>query len=491
MVDQQAGALAGRRSVKWSLDLIIDGKKVAGKGAPLPVENPATEETIATVRQASLDQVDHAVTCAQRAFDSGAWRDAKLRREVLLRLASQLEARQDEFTATLIQEMGTPISLCLPLHIGGSVAMMRYFAELAVLDRTRRLGPDGKIPPTESIIRYEPTGVVAGIGAYNYPLLFIASKAAAAMAAGCTTVFMPSPLAPLSTLLFGEMALDAGLPPGVFNVIVGGPDIGRALTRHPDVAKVSFTGSVAVGRQVMLQAAEGIKDVVLELGGKSAAIVLPGADLAAVALPLHGRYLRNAGQGCQSPTRLLVQEKQFDDFIEASRDAYTKIQVGDPWDPASLAGPLITEAHRARVEGFVNRAVRDGGRILVGGGRPDINRGWFMNPTLIGGVSNQAEISRQELFGPVAVAIPYRDVDQAVAIANDSELGLAAHIYGPLDAAKAVAERLRVGTVYINGGGQLRLDAVMGGWKQSGIGLEWGEDGVREFLEPQHIQWAI
>lgn len=491
MVQQQGVASGGRRNVKWSGELLIDGRQVIGAGAPLPVENPATEEILTTLREASLDQVDLAVASAQRAFESGLWRDAGRRRAVLLKLADLLEARQDEFTAALVQEMGTPISLCPPIHIGGAVAVMRHFADLAVLDRTRRLGPDGKTPPTESIIRYEPTGVVAGIGAYNYPLIFIASKAVGAMAVGCTTVFMPSPLAPLSTLLFAKMALEAGMPPGVFNVIVGGADIGRALTMHPAVAKVSFTGSVAVGRQVMRQAAEGIKDVVLELGGKSAGIVLPGADLAAVALPLHGRYVRNAGQGCQSPTRLLVQEKQFDDFIDASRAAYAKIPVGDPWDPATMAGPLISEAHRARVEGYVARAVRDGGRVLVGGGRPDINRGWFMNATLIGGVDNRAEISREELFGPVAVIMPYRDVEQALAIANDSELGLAAHIYGPLDEAKAVAERLRVGTVHINGSGQLRVDAVMGGWKQSGIGLEWGEDGVREFLEVQHIQWAV
>ena len=231
--------------------------------------------------------------------------------------------------------------------------------------------------------------------------------------------------------------------------------------------------------------------MVLELGGKSAGIVLPGADLIKVAMPLHCRYLRNAGQGCQSPTRLLVPANQLDEFISVSRDAYEKIQVGDPWDPDTVAGPLISEAHRARVEGYVTRSLEGGARVLAGGGRPDIARGWYMNATLIGDVTNDSEIARNELFGPVAVVMPYSDIDEAIEIANASELGLAASIHGPLDLAKQVAQRLEVGTVYINGGGQLRVDAVMGGWKDSGIGKEWGEDGIKEFLNVQHIQWAV
>jgi aldehyde dehydrogenase (NAD+)/betaine-aldehyde dehydrogenase len=252
-----------------------------------------------------------------------------------------------------------------------------------------------------------------------------------------------------------------------------------------------MTGSVEVGRQVMRQAADTVKGVVLELGGKSAGIVLPGADLSKVALPLHGRYLRNAGQGCQSPTRLLVPQSIFDDFIDVSREAYLRIPVGDPLDKATMAGPLITEAHRARVEGYIGRALAAGGEILAGGGRPELEKGWFMNGALLGGLGNDAEIARSELFGPVAMVIPYRDVDHAIAMANESIFGLAASVFGPTDLACQVATRLRAGTVQINGGGAFRVDSVLAGWKQSGIGREWGEDGILEFLETQHIQWVI
>lgn len=480
-----------RPAVDWRRELIIDGRFVEGEGDPLPVENPATEEIITTLRQASPGQLDEAVASAHRAFEAGVWRDGEFRRQVLNRMADLLEKRDEEFRAALVQESGTPISLCRTLHLGGPINMLRYFAERTVADRTRQLGRDSRTPPSESLIRYEPVGVVGGIGAYNSPILFLVSKAAAALAAGCTAVYMPSPLTPLATLLFGEIALAAGVPPGVLNIVVGGANIARALTLHPAIAKLSFTGSVGIGRQVMLQAAEGIKDVVLELGGKSAGIVLPGADLEKLVLPLHGRYLRNAGQGCQSPTRILVPEDRFDDFIDLTRETYARIPVGDPFDPATMAGPLITAAHRERVEGYVQRALAQGGKLLAGGGRPDYERGWFMNPALIGGIANDAEIARQELFGPVAVVMTYRDVGEAIAIANDSELGLAAHVFGPLEQAREVAPRLRAGTVYINGGGNFRVDSVISGWKQSGIGCEWGDDGIREFLEPQHIQWAL
>jgi len=486
----KAHAAAGR-SGAWRTELLIDGRFVAGEGDPLPVENPATEEVITTVAQASYAQLDTAVTSASRAFASGVWRDAELRRHVLHEMANLLERRAGEFSAALVQESGTPISLCQPLHLGGPVNMLRFFAERTAVDRTRLLGRDLRAPQSESLIRYEPIGVVAGIGAYNSPLLFLVSKAAAALAAGCTSVYMPSPLTPLATLMFGEIAVEAGVPPGVLNIVIGGSDIARTLTMHPVVDKVSFTGSVAVGRQVMRQAADGIKGVVLELGGKSAAIVLPDADLAKIALPLHGRYLRNSGQGCQSPTRILVPESRLDDFLDVTREAFAKIPIGNPLDPATMAGPLITAAHRDRVEGYVQRAVSSGGKVLAGGGRPDFERGWFMNPILVGGVSNDAEISRDELFGPVGVLMTYRDVEHAIAIANDSELGLAAHVFGPLDEAQAIAPRLRAGTVYVNGGGNFRVDSVICGWKHSGIGCEWGEDGILEFLEPQHIQWAV
>ena len=471
--------------------LFINGAHVAGEGAPLLVENPATQEPIATVAQASPRQIDEAVRSAGAAFASGIWRDAAFRAEVLGRMADLLSARSAEFAQSLVAETGTPVSISKFLQLDGPIDMLRYCASRATVDRTRFLGIDERTPRSESMIRYEPAGVAVGIGAYNNPLLYLVSKACAAMTAGCTAVFMPSSLTPLTALLFAEIAEAAGVPPGVLNILVGGPEAACALTLHPLVAKISMTGSVEVGRKVMAQASDGLKDVVLELGGKSAGIVLPGADLSRISMPLHGRYLRNAGQGCQSPTRLLVPHALFDDFVDASREAFKHIIVGDPLDAASTSGPLIRESHRARVEGFVERARAAGGSLLAGGGRPDMDRGWFMNGALLGGLENDSEICRSELFGPVAVAIPYRDVDHAVAIANDSEFGLAASVFGPLDEARDVAARLHAGTVSINGGGGFRVDAVLSGWKMSGTGTEWGDDGIAEYLLPQHIQWAL
>jgi aldehyde dehydrogenase (NAD+)/betaine-aldehyde dehydrogenase len=431
--------------VRWQARQFIDSRFTPGVGPAFLVENPATEAVLVELREASLPQVDQAVEAARRAFRSGVWRDPERRCAALLAFADILERRALEFRSALAEDIGTPVSVGYALQFVGPIEMLRYYAGRAAVDRTRSLGPNWRAPASESIIRSEPVGVVAAIGAYNNPLLYLASKAGAALAAGCTAVFLPSPLSPLAALLFGEVIEEADLPPGVLNIVVGGAAVGRALVGHPGVDKVSFTGSVRVGREVIQQAAQGLKGAVLELGGKSAGIILPGADIEKAALPLHARYIRNAGQGCQSPTRLLVARESFDDFVDLSRDAYAKIPVGDPWNPATMAGPLITAAHRDRVEGFVARALSDGGEILAGGGRPDEPKGWFMNGALIGGLSNHAEIARHELFGPVAIVIPYDSVDEAVAIANDSDLGLAASLFGPLDLAKSVAERLRVG----------------------------------------------
>lgn len=477
--------------VKWQTGQWIGGSFEAGQGPGLVIRNPATEEVLATVPTASMEQVDRAVRAARKAFQSGVWRDGEQRRDVIRRMVEGLEARAAEFKAALVSEIGTPVSISGFLQFQGPLELLRDIAERAATDRTRHLGRDMRAPASESIIRYEPVGVVAAIGAYNNPLLYMASKAVAAMAAGCTVVFCPSSLAPLTALLFSEIARDAGVPDGVLSIIAGGKDVAKALSTHIEVDKVSMTGSVEVGREVMRQAADTIKGIVLELGGKSPGIILPGADLSTISMPLHGRYLRNAGQGCQSPTRLLVPQAMYDDFIDCAREAFGRIPVGDPLDTATLVGPLITKTHRAKVEGYVGRAVAAGGTILAGGGRPGRDRGWFMNGALIGGLDNGSELARSELFGPVAMAIPYRDIEEAIALSNDSIFGLAASVFGPLDLARDVAIRLRAGTVQINGGGAMRVDSVLGGWKQSGTGREWGEDGVREFLETQHVQWVL
>ena len=471
--------------------MLIDGEFISGAGTAIMVENPATEAIITKLPGASVEQVDKAVMAARRAFASGVWRDPVRRRVVLTRFAELLTQHRAELAASLVRETGTPVSIANFLQIDGPLDMLRDIATRTDIAGSRSIGIDERTPRSESMIRYVPIGVAAGIGAYNNPLLYLVSKACAAMAVGCTAVFIPSSLTPLTVLMCGRLAVEAGVPAGVLNIIVGGADVARALTMHREVDKTSMTGSVDVGRKVMEQSAAGLKGVVLELGGKSAGIVLPGADLSKVSMPLHGRYLRNSGQGCQSPTRLLVHQSLYDDFVDHARDSFGKIAVGDPLDPLTVSGPLIRESHRARVEGFVARAVSSGGELLAGGGRPDRERGWFMNGALLGKLDNDAEICRNELFGPVAVAIPYRDIDHAVEIANDSDFGLAASVFGPLDLAKDVGMRLNAGTVSINGGGAFRVDSVLAGWKQSGVGSEWGEDGQREYLVAQHLQWAL
>lgn len=469
--------------------LLIDNQDQVGEGELFNVVNPATEEQVAEFRAASVAQVDRAVRSASAAFESGCWRDAHLRRTVLHRFADLIVATRDRLMDTLISEIGTPVNLKAN-HIDTPAAFLHWLADAATVDRTVNLGFNATNTAV-STVAYRPVGVVAAITAFNYPILIGATKIGAALAAGCTTVLLSSPQAPLTVLLLGELVRQAGFPPGVVNIIAGGADVGRALTEHPDVAKVSFTGSVGVGRQVMQQAAADLRSVVLELGGKSAAIMLPGVDFDKYMLSLHTRYARNAGQGCGSPTRILVEASRYDEFVKLTREVYPQIKVGDPRDPATIVGPLITSSQRERIEASVAQAVASGAQVIAGGGRPAMGRGWFLNPVAIGGLDNTARLAREELFGPVSVVLTYRTVEEAIQITNDSDLGLKAYLFGDKAQCLKLAPELRVGTVQINGGSPLRPDAPMTGLKNSGVGSEWGEDGLREFLRPQHIDCPL
>jgi aldehyde dehydrogenase (NAD+)/betaine-aldehyde dehydrogenase len=476
--------------VIWTEDLLIDGGAVRGEGDALPVYDPATEEMLASPRTATLEQLDLAVAAARRSFDEGGWAaDGAGRARVLERLAEMTEDRGEHLTAAIVREVGTPIATARGLQVARTAPLFRWFAEAARRDRSEDLGLDSQ-GSSASRVQYLPTGVVAAITAYNYPLLLACFKLGAAVAAGCSVVLLPSPQGPLTVLMLARMLEEAGCPPGAVNVVLGEVEIARALTTHADVDKVTFTGSVAIGAQVMRQAAADVKGVVLELGGKSAALLLPSADLSRVAKPVHLRYLRNAGQGCQSPTRILVPRAGMDEFVVASGAVFDEVVVGDPKDERTLVGPVISAAHRDRVEGYVAEAIADGGEIVAGGGPRREGPGWYANPTLVAGVDNQHRICREEIFGPVGVLLPYDDVEEAIAIANDSEYGLAATIHGDRSEAIGLAGRLRVGAVTINGGGGSRPEAPMGGLKRSGVGREVGELGVLEFLEPQHVQWS-
>ena len=488
-----AEATTSRAEPITATDLWIDGKPHPGQGPGLESFNPATEELLATVPGASATQVEAAILAARRAFDDGPWpkMSGAERGAILHRLADEFERAFDQLAARIVEEVGSPIALAEQLQVGITLSTLRWNAEAAAIDRTEDLGP-AEAPPSASIVAHRPVGVVSAITGYNYPYNLAMFKVGPALAVGCTTVVVGSPRTPLSSLALGEMAACADLPPGIFNVVVAGLEESRMATEHPAIDKVSFTGSVPVGAAIMGQAAAGLKEVVLELGGKSANIIGEGYPLAENMPAIHMRYTRNAGQGCAALTRILVHESQIDEFCQASSDYYDQIKVGDPWDRDTIVGPLIRPEHRDRVEGYVEGALAEGGRIVCGGGRPDIDRGWYVNPAVVTDVDPHSRIAQEEIFGPIAVLLPYRDIDEAIAIANDTDFGLAACVFtDDREGGIELAGRLRAGTVWINGGGGMRPDAPFGGFKKSGVGREFGELGLREFLEPQHVQWAL
>jgi aldehyde dehydrogenase (NAD+) len=476
----------------------IDGRWVDAEGeGSAHVLDPATEQTLARVRFASTAQVRAATEAARRAFDRGPWRTTtpRERGRMLHHLCDLVEKHNDDLMESIIDETGSPTALARVGQIQSALECLRWFADAALV------GPPGGyergLPlhrediTTASLYRQEPAGVVAAITAYNYPMLLLARKIGGVLASGCTTVVLPSERAPLTTHLFFTLLDQVGYPEGVANLVIGSRDVGVALTTDPRVDMVTFTGSVAVGREVMKQGASTTKKVVLELGGKSPTIVLPGADLGACVGPSITRFTVAAGQGCGCTTRTLVYERDYDDYLSAASDYVSGIKVGDPRAPGTDVGPLIRAEHRAGVEGYVDRALAAGGAVLVGGGRPDLETGYFMNPTIVGDVDNSAEIAQSELFGPVGVVLRYSSVEEAIEIANASRYGLYAAVWGPTQDAMRVAERLSSGTVAINGGGRLRPDAPWGGFRDSGNGREAGDEGFREFFELKHIQWPI
>ncbi|MEU7695716.1 aldehyde dehydrogenase family protein [Microbispora hainanensis] len=473
--------------------LTIDNELVEPEGERWDVYNPATEEVIATVGGASPAQVDAAVAAARAAFGPWSRLSGEERSRHIHRLADVLEAAADRLLPSIVNEVGTPVSLASYLQVKMAVEQhLRWAAEAAKIDRTQHLGRWDDPVPTMSDVVYEPVGVVAAITGYNYPLNLAVFKFGAALAAGCTVVILPSPRTPLTTLFLGELIREADLPPGVMNVIIGQADVGKRLSSHPGVDKVSFTGSDTVGAQIMAQAADTLKDVTLELGGKSPNIVLPGVDVKKIAVEMHLRWSRNAGQGCAALARLLVHESLYDEFLEAGAAAFDQMMVGDPWDPATNIGPMIRPDHRARVQGFIDGSVAEGGKKLLEVTRPLPEKGWFVNPVLLGNLPPDARAVQQEIFGPVAVILPFKDTEEAVRLANDTPYGLAANVWcdDPVEA-RRVAEQIRAGTVWINGGGSMRPDAPFGGYGRSGVGRELGEWGVREYLEVKHIQWRI
>jgi aldehyde dehydrogenase (NAD+) len=463
--------------------IFVGGQWVDSAGNDvITVINPATESPIATIPRGTSEDVDRAARAAANAFTSWSQTTVAERSAIFSRLARLTEARADEITRTIVSEVGHPIAHALKSQTTGAVEELDLIAsclpEIAWAEQAGR-----------AVVHREAAGVIGAITAWNAPLRSIISKAGAAIAAGCTVVLKGSEVAPLTSFIFAEMASKAGLPEGVLNLVSGtGPEVGEAIVTHPQVDMVSLTGSVRAGRRVMELAAPGIKRVHLELGGKSANIILEDADLKrALEVGIEDAF-RNAGQVCGGLTRMLVPRRLLKAAEEIAVNKAESFVIGDPFDLATTLGPVTTSLQRERVRAYIRSGVEDGGRMLTGGTEAParLDRGWFVRPTVFS-CDNNTSIAREEIFGPVVVIIPFDSEEDALTIANDSPYGLAGGIWSAdADHARALATRLRTGRVRINGA-PLEKRAPHGGFKLSGIGREWGRYGIEEFLEYKSI----
>lgn len=479
-----------------SFRTFVDGRFVDGDGPALDVEDPYRESAVATVGESSVAQVDAAVAAARRSQDDGSWsglRPAERRRAVQ-RLVDALRARRDDILTVQIAETGMYRMMCGFAGTDNPLRAWDHYAELAGVDRTEALA--GMNWPTafgrkwtSGAVFMEPAGVVSAIVPFNFPFMVATHKVAAALAAGCSVVLKASELTPLTCALIAEAAAEAELPPGALNYVIGGAEVGARMVEHPDVDVVSFTGSVDVGTRIGAVAAAGVKRTVLELGGKSAAVVCDDADLDTSVTDLLSAY-SHAGQGCALTTRLVVHEAVADEVVARMTAMAQFLKPGDPAEPTTTHNPQITAAARDRVLGMIERGVESGAELVYGGGPLDGQpHGHWVAPTLFDRCPVDAEVAQTEIFGPVLVVHRVADDDEAVAVANDSQLGLWGTVHTrDLGRGVRIARRIRSGCIGVNGE-VLHPDAPFGGVKLSGIGREFGEHGVREFLEPKSVTW--
>jgi aldehyde dehydrogenase (NAD+) len=471
--------------------LLVDGELRPATGrATFETRNPATEEVLGEAPDATVDDLDEAVAAARQAFDTTGWSTDVTRRVACLRqLHRSLVAHADDLRALTVAEAGSPVSLTHSAQLDDPVASVAWVADLAEDYRWETdLGDAAPLGiPSHRWIRREATGVVAAITPWNVPHQITLAKLGPALAAGNTVVLKPAPDTPwCATALARIIAEETDIPPGVVNVVTSSDhSIGAELSADPRVDLVSFTGSTATGRAVMAAAAGTVKRVFLELGGKSAFVILDDADLRTACATAAFTVCTHAGQGCAITTRLLVPRHLLDEATRATAAVMAKLPAGDPTDPGTICGPLISARQRDRVEGYLRLAAEEGGSFVTGGGRPPaMERGYFVEPTLVTGLDNRSPVSQEEIFGPVLVIIPHDGDDDAVTLANDSPYGLSGSVWSTdRDRALAVANRLRTGTVGVNGGLWYSPDVPFGGYKQSGVGREMGVAGFEEYLE--------
>ncbi|MER7591695.1 aldehyde dehydrogenase family protein [Micromonospora sp. NPDC127501] len=461
----------------------IGGETVTGSAGTLPVVNPATGEVVAETPAGTAADVDRAVAAARAVFPAWSATTPQHRADVLRRLGAGLAARTEEIAQAITTEMGSPIGMSRTAQVAFPAAVVESIAGLADdFAWTEEVG--------NSLIVREPIGVVGAITPWNFPLQQIVSKLAPALLAGNTMVFKPSENAPLTARILAEVAAEAGVPAGVFNVVYGtGATVGEAISAHPDIDMISFTGSTRAGQRISAVAAATVKRVALELGGKGANIVLDDADLPAAVERGVMMAFANGGQVCGAWPRMLVPASRQDEVVALAVEAAKQYTVGDPGDEATRIGPMASEAHRQKVVGYIERGITDGARLVFGGPqRPEgLTVGAYVQPTIFADVDPASAIAQEEIFGPVLTIIGYADEEEAVAIANGTQYGLTSGVFGEPEHALAIARRLRVGQVDVNAGHWNPL-APFGGYKHSGNGREFGRFGLEEFLETKSIQ---
>jgi aldehyde dehydrogenase (NAD+) len=467
-----------------TLQFYIDGKWVdPATPKALDVINPATEQPFARISMGAAADVDRAVAAARRAFEAFAWTSRKDRLALLEKIIHAYKAHYDEIAEAISREMGAPLSLSKNSQAAIGLGHLKQMVKVLKDYEFERV--DG----TNTIVR-EPIGVVGMITPWNWPINQIACKVVPALAAGCTMVLKPSEIAPISGLLWAQVMDEAGVPAGVFNLINGdGVSVGEAMSSHPGIDMMSFTGSTRAGIAVAKAAADTVKRVSQELGGKSPNIILDDADLQKAVTRGVEHMMQNSGQSCNAPSRMFVPRAKQEEAIRIARAVADKVRVGDPFASNTTMGPVVSETQFGKIQALIKKGIDEGATVVTGGtGRPEgLQHGYFVRPTIFANVSNDMSIAREEIFGPVLAILPYDTEDQAVQMANDTVYGLSGYVQsGDLKHARRVASRIRAGNVHLNGAGG-DMSTPFGGYKQSGSGREWGEFGLEEFLEVKAV----
>jgi len=475
--------------------MLVDGELgPAMSGAVFETVNPATEQVLGVCADASEPDMDRAIDAARRAFDQTAWStDLELRVRCLKELQQAMQHHSEELRALTIAETGSPLFLTRSAQLDEPVRSLGWIADAAEsFEWETDLGVAAPLGMrSRRLVRREAVGVVGAITPWNVPHQVNIAKLGPALAAGNTVVLKPAPDTPWCAAALARLiAEETSIPPGVVNIVTSSDHrLGAMLATDPRVDQISFTGSTVTGSSVMAGAAKTIKRVFLELGGKSAFVVLDDADLLSACATAAFMVCTHAGQGCAITTRLIAPRSKLAEAIDATATTLGSLPPGDPTDPGTVCGPLISERQRDRVEGYLRLAIDEGGSFVIGGGRPEgLERGWYVEPTLVIGLGNDARVAREEIFGPVLVVIPHDGDDDAVTLANDSPYGLSGSVWsGDRDRAMAVARRIRTGTVGVNGGVWYSPDMPFGGYKQSGVGREMGIAGIEEYLETKSV----